>query len=160
MAASLSAPRTGRVLLARNFLFFSGTHFCYRLSKLLGLVRLEGLGKLKKSLPHGTRTRDLPALRSYAAVEKPARMSGVGSRYLPSFRRVRLTGNSSQGPAMAAVCQTSAVRKVRFPVSVESYTRLFRISSTVRNTSVMAANQIKTDKYFSLKITQLGLIAS
>jgi hypothetical protein len=26
----------------------SGTHFCYRLSKPQGLVRLEGLGELKK----------------------------------------------------------------------------------------------------------------
>jgi hypothetical protein len=41
------------------------THFCYRLSKLQGPVRLEGLGKLKKKkkLIHliGSRIRDLPA---------------------------------------------------------------------------------------------------
>jgi hypothetical protein len=32
----------------------SGTHFCWRLIKLQGLVRPEGLGKLKKKsiLPH------------------------------------------------------------------------------------------------------------
>jgi hypothetical protein len=40
----------------------SGTNFCYRLSKPQGLVRLEGLGKLKK-FNHliGSRTHDFPA---------------------------------------------------------------------------------------------------
>jgi hypothetical protein len=30
------------------YFYVSGTHFCYRQSKLQGLVRLEGLGKCKK----------------------------------------------------------------------------------------------------------------
>jgi hypothetical protein len=43
--------------------FFSfGTYFCWRLSKLQGLVRLEGLGKLKKFNDLiGSRARDFPA---------------------------------------------------------------------------------------------------
>jgi hypothetical protein len=42
--------------------FFSGTYFCYRLSKLQVLVRLEGLGKLRKLKDLiVTRTRDFPA---------------------------------------------------------------------------------------------------
>jgi hypothetical protein len=47
MAERLSALRTGRDLLPKNNLSVSGTHFCYRLSKLQAVVRLEGLGKLK-----------------------------------------------------------------------------------------------------------------
>jgi hypothetical protein len=39
----------------------SGTHFCERLSERQGLVRLEGLGKLKKfNLLVGYRILDLP----------------------------------------------------------------------------------------------------
>jgi hypothetical protein len=45
----LSALRTSRTLLPRNSI--SGTHFCWRLIKLQGLVRPEGLGKFKNS-PH------------------------------------------------------------------------------------------------------------
>jgi hypothetical protein len=42
----------------------SGTHLCERLSKPQGLVRQEGLGKLKKFKNLiGTLTRDLPARR-------------------------------------------------------------------------------------------------
>jgi hypothetical protein len=36
----------------KNYLYASGTHFCQRLSKPQGLVRPEGIGKLKKKLPH------------------------------------------------------------------------------------------------------------
>jgi hypothetical protein len=38
-------------------------HFCYKLSKPQGLVRLEGLGKLKEKNIHliGFRNRNLPA---------------------------------------------------------------------------------------------------
>jgi hypothetical protein len=40
----------------------SGTCFCYRLCKFQGLVRLEGLGKLKKfNTLIGSQTHDLPA---------------------------------------------------------------------------------------------------
>jgi hypothetical protein len=42
MAVRLSALSDGRVLPPERF---SGTHFCYRLSKPQGLVRLERLGK-------------------------------------------------------------------------------------------------------------------
>jgi hypothetical protein len=39
-----------------------GTHFCYRLSKPQGLVRQEGLGKLRKYINLiGSRIIDLPA---------------------------------------------------------------------------------------------------
>jgi hypothetical protein len=31
----------------KNYFYVSGTHVCYRLSKLQGLVRPEGLGKFK-----------------------------------------------------------------------------------------------------------------
>jgi hypothetical protein len=41
------------------YFYVSCTHFCYRLSKPQGLVRPEGLGKLKNHLI-GNRTRDLP----------------------------------------------------------------------------------------------------
>jgi hypothetical protein len=43
----VSALLTGRALLPRNYFSASDTHFCYRLSKPLDLVRLEGLVKLK-----------------------------------------------------------------------------------------------------------------
>jgi hypothetical protein len=47
--------RTGRSLLPRNNFSASGTHFCY--SKPQGLVRPEGLGKLKKFIRFiGSRT--------------------------------------------------------------------------------------------------------
>jgi hypothetical protein len=42
--------------------FVSVTRFCYRLSKLQSLVRLEGLGTFIKIIyPIGSRTHDLPA---------------------------------------------------------------------------------------------------
>jgi hypothetical protein len=44
----LSALRANRSLLPRNIFYVSGTHFCQRLSRPQGLVRLEGLGKLNK----------------------------------------------------------------------------------------------------------------
>jgi hypothetical protein len=45
-----------------NYFSASGTHLCYRLSKAQGLVRPEGLDKLK-ILMHliGSGTRNLPA---------------------------------------------------------------------------------------------------
>jgi hypothetical protein len=46
----------------KHFLSASGTYFCQRLSKLQGLVRLDGLGKLKKfNYFIRSRTRDLPS---------------------------------------------------------------------------------------------------
>jgi hypothetical protein len=50
----------------------SGTHLCQRLSKPQGLVRPEGLGKLKTKidLPRKNSTRDLPA---YSIVPQPLR---------------------------------------------------------------------------------------
>jgi hypothetical protein len=41
------------------YFYVSGTHVCWRLSKLQGLVRPEGLGKFKNHFI-GNRTRDLP----------------------------------------------------------------------------------------------------
>jgi hypothetical protein len=57
MAVTLSVLRTGRCFTPQKHYFYaSGT-----LSKLQGLVRLEGLGKLIKIFPLiGSRTRDLP----------------------------------------------------------------------------------------------------
>jgi hypothetical protein len=44
----------------KHYFSASGTDFCYRLSKPLGLVQLEGLGKLKKFIHLiGSRTRIL-----------------------------------------------------------------------------------------------------
>jgi hypothetical protein len=44
------------------YFYVSGTHFRSRLSELQGLVRLEGLRKLRKYIHFiGYRTRDLPA---------------------------------------------------------------------------------------------------
>jgi hypothetical protein len=46
----------------KHYFSASGTHFCYRLSKPQGLVRLEGLGKVKKSNDLiGTQTGYVPA---------------------------------------------------------------------------------------------------
>jgi hypothetical protein len=65
MTVRLSTLRTGRALLARNF-FCVCAHFRYMLSKPRGLVRLEGLNKLKKFIHFvGSRTRDLPGLYKY-----------------------------------------------------------------------------------------------
>jgi hypothetical protein len=52
-----------RALLPQKHYFSaSGTHLCYRLSELQGLVRPEGLGKLEKSIHLiGSGTSDLPA---------------------------------------------------------------------------------------------------
>jgi hypothetical protein len=59
MAVRLSALRAGSALLPERS---SGTHFCKRLNKPQGLVRLEGLGKLKKCNDLiGSLTCDLPA---------------------------------------------------------------------------------------------------
>jgi hypothetical protein len=51
MALRLSALGAGRALLPRKM---SGTHFCQRLSRTQGPLRLEGLGSLKKKIhwPH------------------------------------------------------------------------------------------------------------
>jgi hypothetical protein len=62
MAVRLSALRIYRSVLPQKHFSASNTHFCYRLSKTRGLVRLEGLDKLIKFIGLiGTRTRDLPA---------------------------------------------------------------------------------------------------
>jgi hypothetical protein len=45
----LSALGTGLALLPQ-ICSVSGIHFCYKLSKPFGLLRLEGLGKLEKSI--------------------------------------------------------------------------------------------------------------
>jgi hypothetical protein len=46
----------------KHYLYASGTHFYYRLSEPQGLVRLEGLDRLKKLIRLiGSRIRDLPA---------------------------------------------------------------------------------------------------
>jgi hypothetical protein len=62
MAVKLSALRSGSCVTPQKHYFYaSGTHFCYRLSKLQGLVRPEGLGKLIKIIHRiVSRTRDLP----------------------------------------------------------------------------------------------------
>jgi hypothetical protein len=50
MAVSLSNLRTSRAVLPRNIIFLHSVFISGRgLSKLQGLVRLEGLGKLKKN---------------------------------------------------------------------------------------------------------------
>jgi hypothetical protein len=48
----VSALPTHRILLHRNIIYVSGSHFCYRLSKLQDLVQPELLGKFKKNSPH------------------------------------------------------------------------------------------------------------
>jgi hypothetical protein len=49
MAVRVSAVQASRPLLLRNIIFLLLLlYFCERLSKLQGLVRSEGLGKLKK----------------------------------------------------------------------------------------------------------------
>jgi hypothetical protein len=69
MAVRLSALHTGHAVLPRNIFSASGTHFCQRMSKPQGLVRPEGLAKLKKFVHLiGSRTRDLPA---YSLVPQP-----------------------------------------------------------------------------------------
>jgi hypothetical protein len=62
MAVRLSVLRAGRCFTPlKHYFYASGTHFCYRLSKPQGLVRLEGLGKLIKIIHLiGSRTCDLP----------------------------------------------------------------------------------------------------
>jgi hypothetical protein len=56
-------PYEPPTLYSAEILFFaSDDNFCYRLSKFQGLLRLEGLGKLKKfSHLIGALTRNLPA---------------------------------------------------------------------------------------------------
>jgi hypothetical protein len=59
MAVMLSALRASRLLAPRKI---SCTHFCYSWVDPRVIVRLEGLGELKKSsYLNGNRTRDLPA---------------------------------------------------------------------------------------------------
>jgi hypothetical protein len=72
MAVRSSALRKGRARPPQKRYFSaSGTHFSYRLSKPQGLVRPEGLGKLKKFIHLiGTRTRDFLA---YSIVPQPLR---------------------------------------------------------------------------------------
>jgi hypothetical protein len=48
MAVVLSALRNRPRSTPQKHFYASGTHFCYRLSKPQGLVRPEGLRKLKK----------------------------------------------------------------------------------------------------------------
>jgi hypothetical protein len=62
MAVRLPALHAGYTVLLSNIFPVSGTHFCYRLHKPQGLVRLEGLGKLKKfNMLIGSQTHNLPA---------------------------------------------------------------------------------------------------
>jgi hypothetical protein len=65
MVVSLSALHTGRAQPPppqNHYFSASGTHFCYRLSIPQGLVRLEGLDKLKKFIHiTGPRVRGLLA---------------------------------------------------------------------------------------------------
>jgi hypothetical protein len=51
MAVSLPAVQDDhRFVPQKNYFSVSGTHFCYRLSKPLDLVRVEGLGNFSLSL--------------------------------------------------------------------------------------------------------------
>jgi hypothetical protein len=50
MVVRLSALRTGRALLSRNNFSAYDADFCYTLSKSQGLVRMEGFGKLGKTI--------------------------------------------------------------------------------------------------------------
>jgi hypothetical protein len=58
MAVNLSSLHAGRALPLRNIF---DTYFCYRQSKPQGVMRLEGLGKLKEFNLMGFRARDLLA---------------------------------------------------------------------------------------------------
>jgi hypothetical protein len=49
MAVKLSALCTGRSTPQKLYFSASGTYYCWWLSEPQGLVRLEGLGKLKNS---------------------------------------------------------------------------------------------------------------
>jgi hypothetical protein len=62
MAVLLSASCTGSNLLARNtFISLSGTDFSYKVSRSLGIVRWEGIGKLIHITDiTGSRTNDIP----------------------------------------------------------------------------------------------------
>jgi hypothetical protein len=55
-------PYAPAALYFAKHYYFSvyGTHFCWRLNEPQGLVRPEGLGKLKTAHLIGSRTRDLP----------------------------------------------------------------------------------------------------
>jgi hypothetical protein len=56
-----------RSTIQKHFPSASGNHFCYRLSKAQGLVRLEALGKLIQfSYVIGSRTRDLPLVAQFS----------------------------------------------------------------------------------------------
>jgi hypothetical protein len=58
----VSLTRRSRSTPQKYYISASGTHLCYRLSKSQDLVRLKGLGKLKKFIHLiGSRPRYLPA---------------------------------------------------------------------------------------------------
>jgi hypothetical protein len=60
----VSLTHLSRSIAQKHYFSASGTHFCYRLSKPHGLVRLEVLGKLKKVIHLiGSRTHDLTLQR-------------------------------------------------------------------------------------------------
>jgi hypothetical protein len=76
MAARFVSPRQLPSCTAQKYYFSaSGTHFCWSLSKRQGLVRPEGLGKLKKKSIHliGSQTRDLPACSMVPQLTTPER---------------------------------------------------------------------------------------
>jgi hypothetical protein len=58
----VSPTHRSRITPQKDHLSASGTHFSYRLTEPQGLMRPEGLGKLKEFIHLiGSRTRDLPA---------------------------------------------------------------------------------------------------
>jgi hypothetical protein len=91
MAVRLSAICAGRALLPRNFFSVPDTHFCQRLSKPQGLMRLEGLVKLKKfNSLLGTRTRDLPTC---SLVPQQITLPLAPSKYWVWYIYVSLSGS-------------------------------------------------------------------
>ena len=64
-APRIQALRTGHMYPPGNV---SGTHFCQRLSRTQGHMRLQGLKRKNSSETIGNRTRDLPAC---SAVPQP-----------------------------------------------------------------------------------------
>jgi hypothetical protein len=126
MAEKLSSPRTGRTLLPRYIFFFnvSGTHFCQRLSKLQGLVRLEVLGKCKMSLhrvsnpcPSGlwpsaltTRLPRAPIYKVYIYVQNPLVICIVRLFFDMETVRVYASEDYQKTEAHPAVQETAAGR--------------------------------------------------
>jgi hypothetical protein len=51
----VSSSHRPRSILQKHYFSVSGTHFCYRLSKPLGTVRPEALGKLIKKINSSNR---------------------------------------------------------------------------------------------------------